>query len=301
MKAILLSLSLLLASIASAASSQSKDDFVEIKAGAAFTIRPDRAYLLFRTNSKETRVFVGISPVFLRIPTAEEMERYDTAKRSAFVKAEPDLKRRRSELLAQKAQAERAGRPFAKSVPPIPSVETFDFVYGDIRNVYSVRLARALEKPADGRVMLIEAMPGNYVFYGWGMGDILVTCLCLGTVSLPAEAGKITDLGTIFGAAASQPSSIPELKAVTGLGASMDGGHVVQWAAAIRPADGSTAIPSVLAGKPIVPAEYRATGKFVSPFAFGINRLAPIAGVLGYDGGTVLDLVSQTAAEDHYH
>jgi hypothetical protein len=25
-----------------------------------------------------------------------------------------------------------------------------------------------------------EAVPGNYVLYGWGIGDILHTCLCLG-------------------------------------------------------------------------------------------------------------------------
>jgi hypothetical protein len=78
-------------------------------------------------------------------------------------------------------------------------------------------------------------------------------------------------------------------------------GHVVLFASAVRPVDASTSTPAALAGKTIVPADYRATGKFVSPFAFGINRLAPIAGVLGYDGGTVLDLVSKTAAEDHFH
>jgi hypothetical protein len=179
-------------------------------------------------------------------------------------------------------------------------VENVDFVYDGIRNIDSVSLGRALEKPEDGRVMLIEAVPGSYVLYGWGTADLLNTCLCLGTVSFSAEAGKITDLGTLLVAAASDPSSIPELKAVTGLGPSMNG-HVVLWASAIRPVTATTAMPSVLAGKPIVLADYRATGKFVSPFTFGINRLAPIPGVLGYDGGTVLDLVTGTAAEDHYH
>lgn len=300
MKTILLSLSLLLASIAGAASPRPADELVEIQAGQAFTVRPDRAYLLFRTNSKNTRIYVGMSPVFLRIPTAEEMERYDAAKRTAFAKAEPDLKRRREALIAQKAAAESTGRTFTKAIPPVPDVDTFDFVYDGIRNINSVNLGRPLEKPDDGTVMLIEAVPGNYVLYGWGIKHILHTCLCLGTVSFPAEAGRITDLGTLLVAPASEPSTIPELKAVTGLGPSMNG-HAVLFASAVRPQDGSAAVPSVLSGKPIVPAGYRATGKFVSPFAHGINRLAPIAGVLGYDGGTVLDLVSKTAAEDHYH
>jgi hypothetical protein len=299
MRVALLGLSLLVASIASAASPK-VDQFVEIKAGAPFTVRPDRAYLLFRTNSKETRVYVGTSPVFLRIPTAEEMEAYDAAKRKAFARAEPDLKRRREEFLAQKAVAERAGRTFTKTIPPVPSVENFDFVYDEMRNIYSVSLGRALQKPDDGRVMLIEALPGSYVLYGWGHADMLLTCLCLGTVSFAAEAGRITDLGTLLVAPTAEPSSIPELKAVTGLGLSMNG-HAATLASAIRPAEDSTPIPPALAGKPIVRAEYRATGKFVSPFALSINRLVPIPGILGYDRGTVLDLVTGTIADDHYH
>jgi len=173
-------------------------------------------------------------------------------------------------------------------------------VYDGIRNIDSVNPSRALAKSDNERVMLIEAVPGNYVLYGWGQKDLLYTCLCLGTVSFAAEAGRITDLGTLFVAAAAEPSSIPELKAVTGMGADVNG-HVVLWASAIRRAGDSTAIPPTLTGKPIVRADYRATGKFVSPFAFGIQRLAPIAGVLDYDGGTVLDLVSRTPAEDHFH
>jgi hypothetical protein len=300
MKALTLSVCLLLASLVSAAPAKSGDHFVEIKAGDPITIRPDRAYLLFRTNSKETRVFVGISPVFLRIPTAAEMDAYDAAKRSAFAKAEAGLKRKRDDVLAQKAAAERSGQPFTKAVPPVPTVDTFNFVYDGIRNLYSPRLGRALEKPADERVLLIEALPGEYVFYGWGMAETLNMCLCLGTVSFSAEAGTITNLGTLLVDAAAEPSSIPELKAMSGLGASMNG-RVVLHISAVRPATSTTPIPSALAGKPIVPARYRATGKFVSPFALGINRLAPIPGILGYDRGTVLDLVSGKPAEDHYY
>ena len=299
MKATLVGLSLLIASIASAASPK-VDHFVEIKAGTQFTIRPDRAYLLFRTNSKETRVFVGTSPVFLRIPTAEEMQAYDAAKQKAFARAEPDLKRRREELLAQKAVVERTGRKFTKAIPPPPSVENFDFVYDGTRNIYSLRLGAAFQKSDDGRVMLIEALPGSYVLYGWGHADMLLTCLCLGTVSFTADAGRITDLGTLLMAPTAEPSPIPELKAVTGLGLSMNG-HAATLASAIRPATDSTPIPPAIADKPIVRADYRAVGKFVSPFALSINRLVPIPGILGYDRGTVLDLVSGTAAEDLDH
>ncbi|HKR63626.1 MAG TPA: hypothetical protein VJZ00_07835 [Thermoanaerobaculia bacterium] len=268
MKATLLGFAVLIASTAIAAPPKRVDDFVEIKAGTPVTIRPDRAYLLFRTNSKETRAYVGISPVFLRIPTTEEMQAYDAAKQNAA----------------------RSRKPSDHS----------DFVYDEIRNIDSLRLARALEKSDDGRVMLIEALPGDYVLYGWGQADMLVTCLCLGTVSFAANAGTITDLGTLLVAPAADPSPIPELKAVTGLGATMNG-HVVTLASAIRVANDSTPIPAAVAGKPIVRAQYRATGKFVSPFTFTINRLAPLPGILGYDRGAVLDLVTGTVADDHYY
>jgi hypothetical protein len=300
MKAIALCLSLLVACAASAAPKKPAEELVEIRAGAPINIRPDRAYLLFRTNSKETRVALGVSPVFLRIPTAEEMAVYEAAKRVAFEKAEPTLKRRREELIAQKAAAVSAGRVFSKVIPPAPTLENFNFVYDAIRNIHSVTISHALEKPADGRVLLVEAVPGDYVLYGWGIADLLHMCLCLGTVSFSAEAGKITDLGTLLVAPAAEPSPIPELKDVTGMGSSVNG-HVVLFASAVRPVNAATPTPAALAGKPIVPAAYRATGKFVSPFTFGINRLPPIPGVLGYDGGMVLDLVSGTVAENHFH
>lgn len=297
MRLLALTLTALLVTTATAAP-KSTDDFVEIQAGTAVTIRSDRAYLLFRTNSRETRIHKGLNPVFLRIPDAQEMAQYEAARNAAFARAEPALKRKRDQLLAEKAEAVRGRRIFDKAIPPVPSPENFNFVYDAIRNLYSVAVGRAFEKPADGRVLLIEAKPGRYVLYGWGQTDRLITCLCLGTVSFSAEAGRITDLGTLLMAPAAEESSIPELKPVTGFGPAMSG-HVIVLAAAVKPVDATMPVPAALAGKPITPAQYRATGKFVSPFAFNIHRLAPIPGILGYDRGTVLDLVSGTPAENH--
>lgn len=160
-------------------------------------------------------------------------------------------------------------------------------------------MGRAFEKGAEQRTMLIEAVPGSYVVLGIGYANIMQTCLCLGTVSFAAEPGRITDLGTMFMFAASEESPFPELAGETGLGASMNG-HIFLWAAAIRPSAPGTPVPAVPGGMPVAPAGYRATGKFVVPFAFGVNRLAPIPGILGYDRGDVLDLVNHTVAENHY-
>ena len=293
MKWILSITAVLLAMLASPALARGEDNFKEVDAAKLATLRPDRAYLLLRTNG-------GVSPVFLRVPSAEEMAQYDAARQAAFAKAEPKLKRERDALLAQQAAAASAGQPFKKTIPPEPSIDTFDFIYEDLRNVDTVHLGKAFEKSEDSRTILVEALPGTYVFYGVGFGEIMHTCLCLGTVSVPAKAGQITDLGTILIAQAGAPSPIPELKDVTGLGPSMNG-HIVTWAAALRPPNATTPRPGALAGKLVVPADYRAVGKFVSPFAFNINRLVPVPGILGYDRGDVLDLVSHSVAENHYN
>ena len=288
-------LALMIAALPAAvpAHAQKAEDMVEIRGDKPIVLRSDRAYLLFRSN------IGGVSPVFLRIPTDSEMARYEAAKQEAFRKAEPSLVRAREELLARKAQAGKAGQSFDKPVPPAPSLENFNFVYEGIKNAQTVDIGRALEKSGDQRTLLVEAIPGNYVMYGLGFGEIFQTCLCLGTVSFPAAVGKITDMGTVLIGPAAGKSDVPELAGETGFGPSMNG-HLVTWAAAIRPVSPSTPIPTLLASKPIVPAAYRATGKFVAGFSFAVNRLAPIPGVLGYDRGDVIDLVSNKVAENQY-
>jgi len=275
------------------AHAQSGDEMVEVTAGKPLELRADRAYILFRTNS------VGVAPVFLRIPTDAEMKEFDAAKRAAFAKAEPNLVKKRNDLIAARDAAAKAGATFDKTIPPAPSVDDFNFVYDKIRNVQTVKMGRALEKTGDGRTLLVEVRPGNYVVYGVGFGDVFHTCLCLGSVSFSAQPGRIADLGTILIASASEKSDIPQLADETGFGPSMIG-HVVTWAVAIRPATPSTAPPAQLAGKPVAPVDYRATGKFVAGFSFSVNRLAPIPGVLGYDRGKVLDLATNKVAENQY-
>ncbi|MFS2109107.1 hypothetical protein ACCC88_05435 [Sphingomonas sp. Sphisp140] len=258
------------------------------------SLRPDRAYLLFRSDAP------SLSPVFLRIPTDAETASYEEARRNAFIKAEPGLIRKRQQLLAQKTEAEKAGLKFNKPIPPVPSLDTFDFAYDKIINAQTVGMGSTFERSDRDRTMLLEALPGDYVLYGIGWNDIFETCFCLGTVSFPAEAGKITDMGSLFIAGAGPQSDIPELAGETGFGESSMSDFLPVWTAAIRPANASTKIPALLVDKPIVPAAYRAQGKFVAGFSFAINRLAPIPGVLGYDRGKVIDLATGKVAPNQY-
>lgn len=271
----------------------SADDFREVSVPPTFTVRPDRAYLLIRSNVRSA------DPVFLRVPDDRELAQYAAAKQAAFQHDQAKLIRDRDALLAQKAAAEADGQPFDKVIPPEPTLDTYQFFYNDTRNLFPISFGKAIEKSGDLRTVLVEVRPGTYVIYGVGFGVNMQTCLCLGTVSVAAKAGQIVDLGTLLIGQASEPSAIPELAGITGLGPSMIG-HLGTWAVAVRPVGPTTSVPAALAGKPIERASYHAVGKFISPFAFGINRLAPITGVLAYRGGDVVDAVSNSVVENHY-
>ena len=273
-------------------------EMVEIRGGDEVTIRPDRAYLLFRTFRPSG--VATIEPVFMRVPTAPEMERYRAAKRAAFLADEPELIRAREEQLRRRAEAEAAGREYRGEVPPPPSLETYDFAYGEILNLWHVDAGRSFIRGRPESVYLLEVIPGEFVLYG-AAGSLqagLHVCMCLGTVGFSAEAGVVTDLGHFLGDYVHEVSSVPELAAESGFGPSSHHGFLL-IGATVRPVQAGTSVPAALSGFEVRPAQYRAVGKFVDPRAMLINRLAPVPGVLAYDGARVIDVRSGTVAEDH--
>lgn len=187
-------------------------------------------------------------------------------------------------------------------VPTDKEMEVYDESKPPIENIHNLHIAdmgKSYENSGAMKTFLVEAVPGDYILYGFGWRNILYTCLCLGTVSFTGKAGEISDLGTLLVAEAFKPSDIPELASATNMGPSMNG-YTGTLAAAIRPASTSTPPPSQLAGKPIMPARFHAIGKFVAENALGINRLVPIPGILGYDKGAVIDLQRNSIAPNQY-
>lgn len=272
----------------------------EIKAGEPLTIRPDKAYLLLRIPALPNRY--GLEPVFLRVPTKSEMEAYRSAKRAAFEKARPKLEQARQGLLAKKAAADARGEPFRGDIPPVPSLDSFNFVYDAVHNLSNVGFNKTLVKNEMESIYLVEAIPGDYVLYGVstaaGAANLYI-CLCLGTVGFTAKAGEITDLGHFLADLIKSRSKVPELTAESGFGPSSDTPMVLATAT-VKPAGSGASIPNLLGNGPIRPADYRAIGKFIEPRAQGINRLVPVPGVLAYDEGRVIDVKSGQAVPDRY-
>jgi len=273
-----------------------------IKAGEPVSFKVDKAYLLYRTV--RPKGVPSIEPVLLRIPSKAEREAYLTAKKAAFAKEEPKLIQKREKLITKQKNAAKKGKKFKDPIPPIPSLENFDFDYEGGSNVENIDDSKALIKERPQNTHLVEVKPGDYVIYAgsWGTGMLkpfLHTCFSLGTVGFSAKAGKITDLGYWYGDGAKFKSKLPELADETGLGPSSDTPFVL-ISATVRPPRGGDSLPPEVEGQTIVPVSYSAVGKFFHAACGGVNRMAPVPGILDYDGGKVIDGQSGKTVPDSY-
>lgn len=260
------------------------DELTEFKSGDAVEVRADRAYLLFRvTQQKGVR---PMEPLLMRVPTDEEIARYDAAKAKAFADDLPKLTRQYERDLENFRQDGDA----SARMPVPPALETYNFVWDEVANLQDVDYGNQLTKSSAEETFLVEAVPGDYVLYGFtpstGLPRLMV-CMCLGTVGFSARAGEVTDLGYIISDFTFGRSQAPELAGTAG------------YAGTVRHARSDSSIPQVLADKPITPAQYRAVGRFFTPNAVNIERLVPVPGVLDYDRGKVIDAVTGQVVPDN--
>lgn len=223
------------------------------------TIAPDKAYALLRINAP----WSGISAFLMRVPTSDEQETYLAAKRAAFEKA-----------------GKKAG-----------AFESFVFDYQGTPNFYELPAKKGIIRSGTTSLVLAELPPGDYVLYGEGYSSYLYECLCFGTVGFTLHAGEVADLGTFLVDKAAEQSAIPELAGTSGLGriARMD---YFLMAIGLRTSrDGDLAVPGL---DPLLvkPAQLHAVGPYVEANTLLATRLAPVAGVLAYNGGYVIDAAS---------
>lgn len=163
-----------------------------------------------------------------------------------------------------------------------------------VQNVIATDRGKAYEKLVGERVYLVPVQPGTYVIAGArafntpGAG----TCMCMGTVQFEAKEGVVTDLGYILAAREGVPTYIPELVDHVLPKVDYDGIPDL-YAMTVRPFREGMYVPASLAGRARVPAQYRAAGSFANPFGMMINRMAPIPGLLSYEGDRVVGLAGR--------
>jgi hypothetical protein len=225
----------------------------------ALTIRTDSAYLLVRTYDVPGGALRGTemsAPVLIRTLTKQELEQT-----AALAASDPDHWK------------DRIGSNVIEPLADQPYAET----NGE-------------------RFLLVSVEPGTYVVGGvaatnWATKStgMMVVSLCMGTVAFDAKPGVLTDLGTLLTAPDDEPTTIPELaKLVSG---KPRGFGVVPLDVAIRVATPVTQIPEQLKEIPRVVADYRPFDAFPNYVGAPVARLAPIPGILEYDGnGRVIDL-----------
>jgi hypothetical protein len=267
------------------ASAKPADELIEIAGGKPITLRPDRAYLMFRVTQQSG--VTPLEPLLMRVPTAEEIARYEAAKAEAFAKALPSLSKTYQRNLDRLRQSAAPADP----APVAPTLESFPFAWDAVANLQDVDFGRQLVKTAAEETFLVEALPGDYVLYGFtpstGLPRLMV-CLCLGSVGFSAKAGEVTDLGYLISDFAYRPSKAPELKGQGG------------YTGTVRAARSDSSMPPALADARIVRAQYRAVGRYFTPNAVNIGRLASVPGVLDYAGGTVIDAATGQAVPDNF-
>lgn len=224
------------------------------------------AYLLMRVSTAKSGLF-PIQQVLVRKPSAEELDAYRAAKQAAFDAALPKLTKEAKDGVA-------------------PTIETFAFDYRGKPNSFVVGGGKFLEDGAM-RTVLVQVPAGTYISYGVTLGNRgLVTCNCLGTVSFVARAGVITDVGSLYADKVHKGSPVPHLE--DDLGPQMfQYGFVL--GAALVPVSIDTPVPASLRAFSVEPARFTAVGQYYEPGAAGINRLAPIPGILAYADGRPVD------------
>ena len=250
-------------------------------------VDPQRSYILFRTRERADLLFI-------REPTTEERTEHASRREQALERAQARYERalasyRRDVEHCRSDSATAICRTRPPERPEEVTAETFGYPPLELANIVGVS-----RSPLFGRSegtsrddteysYLIAVKPGTYILYGQisatDNGPVGV-CLCMGTISFEAPAGRIVDLGEVryprsgAGGAAEQ-RRLPS--------------HVVV------PPTGETPLPDRLAGLPLVRAELRASGKLPNYFAVEIDRHPPIDGVLAYDRDRVIDLKAQAS------
>lgn len=221
-------------------------------------VEPGRAYLLLRADSRDDVQIVRIADEAQRRDwKAKETKTFEKAK-AGYAKAlatyQEDLKLWNS--------GDPTARQFGKPEMPEPvTAANFSFPPAEIANFVTVAGGRTFTKAEGSYSYFVEIDPGTYVIYRRGA---VSPCLCMGSISFDALAGKIVDLGELRRDAS-------------------------QW---LTPADPTMRRPPQLAGQTIEPATRHAAGKMPNFFGTLIDRAPAIPGVLAYDRDVPLDVAS---------
>ena len=230
----------------------------------AISINPAQGYLLIE----------GARPLVFNIfaePSEADRAQWADERATALAAA-------RAEYEQERERFERRSRGRA---PTEPTDENFAWPELESQRIIAIGPQAPFASTAGGYLWLTSLPPGDYVYYGTGRQGSNI-CACMGSVRFSVAAGRITTMraDTVvldqFGNRVSghpAGTSVTDREARTGL--------LVEAGAMADPR-----LPAQL----LEPAQFAPVAALPNWFGGSINRVLPIAGVLGYDRGRIVDL-----------
>jgi len=239
----------------------------------------------------------------IREPTEADVAAYNTRRKTALDKAHGKYVRKLADWQAQVAAHKRDPNvPLVGTAPIEPTEANFSFPPIEFDMIVAMGPLNRFSKADDASVYLQAVPPGNYRVYGpivVGVDNTVAAgvCMCMGTVQFRAEAGAITNVGTL---------RFPLLDAM--LAAKASGGEKPKTALdlpdgttsfAIQPAVAGAAVDPRIGSFPVKPAVLRASGKMPNWYGIEVDRLTAIPGILSYDRDRIVELANAPAMANH--
>lgn len=233
----------------------------------AISIDPAQGYLLIE----------GARPLVFNIfaePSEADRAQWADERATALTAARTDYQQ-------ELERFERRARGARRRAPTEPTDANFAWPDLESRRIIAIGPQAPFASTAGGYLWLTSLPPGDYVYYGTGRQGSNI-CACMGSVRFSVAAGRITTmrLDTVvldqFGnRVTGHPAgtSVTDREARTGL--------LVEAGAMADPR-----LPAEL----LEPAQFAPVSALPNWFGGSINRVLPIAGVLDYDRGRVVDL-----------
>jgi hypothetical protein len=231
---------------------------------------------------------------FIRVPDAEDIAAYRTARKTAFAEA---VKRYQKQHKRWESDVKIAKQ--TKSKLPQEPVEPTDgnFSIGPIEQRTAIHFgpdyAYFKDRVNDRFSYLVSVKPGTYIWYGPIIYDpkqgFIGVCHCMGSVKFEVKAGVVTNLGNFLTAAplAEKQKGAPFLDIKHSGGWN---GFKVELPAASSPVDFT--VPASLAKWPSATPQFSASGKLNNFYGVMITRLPPIPDILAYERDQVIDVHS---------
>ncbi|MDB5673176.1 MAG: hypothetical protein JWM65_158 [Sphingomonas bacterium] len=259
------------------------------------TLEAGTAYIMYTAKASAALDLI-------REPTEADVAAYNTRRKTAFDKAYKSYVRKVSDWNAQVEAHRKDSAVAIVGTRPVELTEAnFSFPPIEFDMIVAMGPLNRFSKADDASVYLQAVPPGNYRVYGpifVGVDNTVAAgvCMCMGTVQFRAEAGAITNVGTL---------RFPLLDAI--MAAKASGGEKPKTALDLPDGTTSFAIQPAAAGAvdprigsfPVRPAVLRASGKMPNWYGIEVDRLTAIPGILSYDRDRIVELASAPAAANH--